>query len=228
MHVAWQLPGAFPDFNWLIRWLQSDVMILDDIGCFNRKSRVHRGKIRTPDGQQWIYMPIHPEDKKIPLHLARTDQTADWVTPLLRILEYNYRNSVYFDHYEPEIRDDFNKAAMFPNYLDAVFFLNSRLWKYLEIEKTPGIVMLSEVELSHGLPAILHSDSSREVAIYPEKSSSNYLKIPLNYGKIITDNLVKAPTYRQHFGEFMQGCCLYDVLFEVGPEFWRLQENFDG
>lgn len=192
MPVCHQLPSAFPDLPWLIRWLQSEAMILDDVSVFSRKLTVHRGKIRNRDGFQWIHMPVHPDDRKKPLHLCRTDPSGDWVTPLLRSLEYAYRNSIYFDMFEPEIREDMQHAARCERYLDAVAYLNQRMWLYLELEFLPPVMWLSERETSN--------ENDRKP--------------------------VTHPVYRQHFGGFIEGCCLYDVLFEVGPEFWKMADTF--
>jgi hypothetical protein len=195
MHTVRQLPSAFPDIQWLAGLIHCDALLLDDVSPFNRKTRVHRGKIRNVDGYQWIYMPVHPEDRKKPLHLARTDTTSDWTTPLLRSLEYAYRNSIYFDFYEPEIRQDFAIASQNFFYIDAIRHLNNTLWKHLELHELPDPRRLSQ--------------SSQDINSAASLSNVNFVH----------------PKYRQHFGGFIEGCCLYDVLFEVGPEFWRIYES---
>lgn len=225
MLAAWQLPTAFPDLDWLYRWMHSDVMVLHTGAVFNRKSSVHRGKIRQPIGTQWIYMPVHPEDRRLPLHACRTDQTTDWVTPLLRSLEFNYRNSPYFDHYEPEIHDDFHQAAAMPSWLDAVNHLNNRLWQYLELPSLPPIHTVQDNDISQFISGYHHST----IRIIPEHNSKNYLDTCGLNIHISTVNISDFTRYDQHFGGFEAGCCLYDVLFQTGPDFWRiydiLQEN---
>src|SRR5690606_10835035 len=108
--VAVQLPSLFPDVAWIRNLMSSNLLVIQDHLVFSRKSRVHRGKIRTPDGTQWIHIPIHPEDRNLPLYLCRIDHQTDWMTPLWRSLEYNYRNSIYFDFYEPEILGIFQEV----------------------------------------------------------------------------------------------------------------------
>ncbi|MCC5927312.1 MAG: WbqC family protein [Bacteroidetes bacterium] len=248
MRMAWQLPTAFPDLYWLTRCVNSDLLLIDDTQPFNRKSRIHRGKIRNATGVQWIYIPIHPEDRKIPLREARVDTTTDWLTPLLRSLEFAYRNSIYYDFYEPEIYTDFSAASKIERYLEAINYLNSRLWEYLELSKPANLVYISELEADAEAFSRTMPDTSDEVQLFPEFNSSNYLKMPVtdqnrleeyfskdkkihvigshSYNERTEQELISAhPVYRQHFGGFQEGCSLYDVLFEVGPEFWKIYDT---
>ena len=75
------LPGRFPDLRDMATWIRSDVVFLDDTLPNSRKSRVHRGRIRTAQGLEWVHL-----DAK-----------------LMKTLRYAYANSAYFEFYEPEI-----------------------------------------------------------------------------------------------------------------------------
>ncbi len=75
------LPGRFPDLRDMATWIRSDVVFLDDTLPHSRKSRVHRGRIRTAQGLEWVHL-----DAK-----------------LMKTLRYAYANSAYFEFYEPEI-----------------------------------------------------------------------------------------------------------------------------
>jgi len=218
MVAALQLPTAFPDLDWLYRWMHSDVMLLHTGATFNRKSSVHRGKIRQPNGTQWVYMPVHPEDRRLPLHTCRTDPDSGWLTPLLRSFEFNYRNSPYFDHYEPEIRADFQQAAAMSSWLEAATHLNQRLWQYLEIASLPPVEYIPD----NNAPLLNPDNNHDTVRILPEKNSRNYLDtlgLKIDNTPVDISNRIR---YDQHFGGFEAGCCLYDVLFETGPDFWQI------
>lgn len=232
MVTALVLPAAFPDLHWLGRVLRADRVILDASLPFSRKSTLHRGHIRTPVGRQWIYLPVHPQDRNLPLHQARTDKTNDWVTPLLRSLEFNYRNSIWFDHYEHEFQAVLHQCATAEVYLDAIGILHRSMVRWLElpehlcdkweIHSTPPSA------ITVGLPAANSLDSE----IWQEFNGKNYQRlmpggrteIPLD-GQIIAD---EAFRYRQHFGEFEPGCCWLDLLFSCGPESWRILDPLQG
>ncbi len=135
--TALLLPGYSPDLAWMARALNAGTVILDDLHPFSRKSKVHRTKIRTPDGHQWLTIPFLQDDRRKPIREVRIDDRRPWLRHHLQALEFNYRNSLYFDFYEPEIRADFTKAAESGFLLDTVRHLMQRQWLYLELSTFP-------------------------------------------------------------------------------------------
>src|SRR5690625_887788 len=107
MTLALLQPTFAPNLYDLAVMLQADHVVLEEQTTWSRKGRVHRAMIRTPEGSQYIHIPIRAEDRGKPIHQVRIDQRRDWVAPILDAFSYNYRNSRYYDHYEPEIRADF-------------------------------------------------------------------------------------------------------------------------
>lgn len=226
------LPSAFPDLSYIARCLSSNRVIIHDTLPFSRKSRVHRGKIRTPQGVQWIYLPVHQADRNLPLHMARLESDYDWLTPLWRAIEYNYRNSIFFEHYEPEIRADFEHVQSLELYTDAIRYLNSKYWKYLQIDNDlPEIEWWSDIRKTGKDTAKLTDgeqvESSDFIAnfskagmVYQEKQSRNFHQPARN---MVSFN-DKTIAYRQHFGGFEEDCCILDIIFEEGPDAWKVIE----
>lgn len=228
--TALLLPSILPDVAWLEAYLLADEVLLLDTELFSRKSRVHRGKIRTPDSTQWIHIPIHPGDKKKPLSECRIDHSVDWFTPLWRSIEFNYRNSVYFDFFEPEIKNNFLNLKRYDQFLDASEYFAAQLFKYLEIESISGKRNISDPKIQrvsdvhgihkmHDLMGMEEFNSSTRTIIL-EFESKNYLPQIME-----SDQLYKFPHYRQHFGGFEPNCCLIDLLFEVGPDAWTILDK---
>jgi len=58
MKLALILPQFAPNLYDIAVMLQADRIILQDVEEWSRKSRVHRARIRTPEGTQWINIPI--------------------------------------------------------------------------------------------------------------------------------------------------------------------------
>ncbi len=135
--TALLLPGYSPDLAWMACALNAGRVILDDRHPFSRKSRVHRTKIRTPDGHQWLTIPFVSADRRKPISEVRIDERRPWLKHHWQALEFNYRNSLYFDFYEPEIRADLETAAESEFLLDAVRHLMKRQWTYLELPWYP-------------------------------------------------------------------------------------------
>lgn len=217
-----QLPSLFPDIQWLRLALHADTLLLADNTTFSRKSRSHRGKIRTPDGFQWIHIPLLPDDRTRPLALARIDQRSDWLTPLWRSLEFNYRNSIYFELYEPDLLEFFEKLRVKTTFREASELVLKQLQVWLELD-LPPVSWLSEAKSPD---QILQPFIASRTPILTEADSKNYLS-PVPGSEYPSHDL---PHYRQHFGGFEPNCCWLDLLFERGPESWeyldRLKMDF--
>lgn len=195
--------------------LQSDLIILQDVERWSRKSRVHRAKIRVPTGTQWINIPIRTEDRKKAIREVRIDHSEDWVTPLLRSIEYNYRNSIYYDFYEPEIKADFKSAKNYTYLMDFILYIQKRLFRFMDIS--------GDYELASNLadytsdPDLLAERLGAET-LFQEHDSRHYqrqaeMKSSVNFNH---------PEYHQHFDGFEPWCSILDVLFQFGPESFRI------
>ncbi len=217
MKLALLLPQFAPNLHDLAAMLQADRIIFQDTEVWSRKSRIHRAKIRTPDGTQWINIPVRTEDRDKAINKVRIDHNKDWITPLLRSLKYNYRNSIYFDFYEPEIKADFESAAEYKYLLPFMLYFQKRLLNFLDIK--------IDCELASGIPE--YTPNPDELAqrlgadiLLQEHDSRHYqqqaeMKMEPNF---------THPGYYQHFDGFETGCCVLDLLFQKGPESFKILE----
>ncbi|MDI6402218.1 WbqC family protein [Balneolaceae bacterium ANBcel3] len=232
MKVALLLPGYSPTLSWLARARTAGHVLLDDLHSFSRKSQVHRTKIRTPDGIQWLRIPIVNEDKKKPLASVRIDNNLPWMDQHIRALEYNYRNSMYFDYYEPEIRSDLRVCSEKEYLLDAVLYFMERQWEYFQLPEFPATASrslgLTNEILRSAPPETLsawHDEvyhiASSDSMVLQEPNSRNYQRPHPNTTPF--DPLI--PTYRQHFPGFFPDCGILDLLFQYGPECWRVLDQ---
>ena len=229
--TALLLPGYAPDLQWMARALNAGRVILDDRHPFSRKSKVHRTKIRTPDGHQWLSLPIVTEDRRKPINRVRIDDRRPWLQHHLQALEFNYRNSLYFDYFEPEIRADLQVAAEYELLLDAVRHLMQRQWIYLQLPEFPE--WISEIEADEpctertavaGRPVDEppeHLPVAPGSSVWQEPNSRNYQKPHPE----ATQPDFRIPEYRQHFPGFVPGCGVLDMLFEYGPESWQILDG---
>lgn len=215
MTLALLLPQFAPNLYDLAAMLQADRVILQDVERWSRKSRVHRALIRTPEGTQWINIPVRTEDRKKAIKDVRINHEEDWVTPLLRSLEFNYRNSIYYDFYEPEIRADFESAGDYKYLLPFILYLQKRLFRFMDIN--------TEWELASALenytpdPDELANRLGADI-LYQEHDSRHYQR----QAETTTEPLPDHPAYHQHFEGFEAGCSVLDLLFQFGPESFRI------
>lgn len=175
---------------------------------------MHRGRIRTPDGTQWLTVPIHPDDRKKEIREVRLHQEKSWIANTMKVLEYNYRNSLYFDFYEPEIQRLLSGAMEMDRFYKAAWHMASNLMKFAEFPMDVEWIHDSET-----LEETLKRHQGETILVEP---GSGYYRRRLP-GQMEANSIV--PEYRQHFGGFFDGCCLLDVLFGYGPESFKVLDR---
>ncbi len=217
MKLAILQPVLIPDLHDLATMLHSDFIVYQDSEQWSRKGRTHRAMVRTPDGTDYISVPVMTADKKKAIRDVRIDHGREWIKPLLRTLEYNYRNSVYYDFYEPEIRADILLGHQFEYLLDFSLFLRKRLFQFLEIEVAADIKFSGSMQNYTPDPDEL-ANQMGAACYYQEHDARHYQR----QGRHRADLEFKHPEYRQHFDGFEPYCCLYDLLFQYGPESFRV------
>lgn len=200
--------------------MSSDLVILQDTEIWSRKGRVHRAKIRTPDGTQYINIPIRTNDRKEPIDRIRIDHSKNWISQLLRSLEFNYRNSLYFDFYEPEIRSDFESASEYDFLLPFVLAIRERVYRFLELNLNADIRLASRYSGYDPDPDRL-AENAGATRYFQEGGSRHYQRQGIHQSRLTFYH----PTYRQHYDGFEEDCCVYDLLFQYGPESFHVLDN---
>ena len=199
--------------------LQADRLILQDVERWSRKSSIHRAQIRTPEGTQWINIPVRTEDRKKSVREVRIDHSEEWVTPLLRALEYNYRNSIYYDFYEPEIRADFESAYDYTYLMEFVLFIQKRLLRFMDI--SVSYELASDIPEYTSNPDLLAERLDADTILQEHDSRHYQRQSELYKGEPEFEH----PTYHQHFEDFEPWCSILDVLFQFGPESFRITDR---
>ncbi|WP_138431472.1 WbqC family protein [Fodinibius saliphilus] len=222
MILALLFPQFAPNLYDLSVMIQADRLILQDLERWSRKSRTHRAKIRVPNGTQWINIPIRTEDRKKAIKDVRMDHSEDWVTPLLRTIEYNYRNSIYYDFYEPEIKADFQSAYDYTSLLDFILFIQERLLSFMEVEIE--YVLSSDLADYTSNPDELGRQLGVDTLLQ-EYDSRHYQRRAEDYNSTID---FEHPKYHQHFDGFEPWCSILDILFQFGPESFRITDQLKG
>lgn len=220
MNLALLLPQFAPNLYDLAAMLKADCVILQDVEKWSRKSRVHRAKIRTPNGTQWINIPVRTEDRKKAIREVRIDHSKDWITPLLRTLEYNYRNSIYYDFYEPEIKADFQSATEYTYLMNFVLFIQKRLLQFMELSITYKLA--SDIPEYTSNPDVL-ADRLNIEKLVQEYDSRHYQRQSQTDNKLMFNH----PRYHQHFDGFEPWCSILDILFQFGPESFKIIEKIE-
>lgn len=215
MTLALLQPHFAPDLHDLALMLQADEIWLQTGEIWSRKGRVHRARIRTPDGTSWLNLPVRTEDRNKPVYNVKIDSTVYWVDRFCKSLYYNYRNSFYYDHYRKAIESDFKEASSKEMLIDAALYLRHRLFEYLQLDRE-----LISKEKQTGRYLAAGADPGSWAAgrgatrLLQEHDSRHYQR----QAEEVDHPEFDHPVYRQHFDGFEPWCCLYDLLFQYGPE----------
>lgn len=222
MTLALLQPVLIPDLHDIAVMKIVDKVVIQDSETWSRKGRTHRAVIRTPEGTDYLNVPVVSDDKKKPIRDVRIDQNQNWIDPILRSLKFNYSNSVYYDFYEPEIEALFRAGENFERLVQFSFYLKESLFKFLELEdelKTE-FIKSSEMERYSADPDQLAKYLNTD-HYYQEHDARHYQR----QGKNRSELTFKHPVYRQHFEGFEPYCCILDLLFQYGPESFRIVDE---
>lgn len=222
MTYALLQPVFIPDLHDIGVMKAADKVVIQDSETWSRKGRTHRALIRTPEGTDYLNVPVVSADKKKPIRDVRIDQKQNWVDPILRSLKFNYSNSVYYDFYGPEIEALFREGENFERLVQFSSYLKESLFRFLELEDELKTVFIKSSEMDQysadpdQLARHLNADH-----YYQEHDARHYQR----QGKNRSELSFKHPVYRQHFEGFEPNCCVLDLLFQYGPESFRIVDE---
>jgi hypothetical protein len=223
MTLGLLFPSFAPDLYDIATLKKADTVIYQDTERWSRKSRVHRAKIRKQKGTQWINIPIRTEDRKKTIRQVRMDHSEDWLPPIFRALEVNYNNSVYFDFYQAEFEADLKAAYEMEYLLPFIEHMRSRLFRYMEFEPTAEIFLASECGDRYDSDPDETARRWNADHLVMEHGARHYQRQPESTA--VLPALEEHPTYRQHFEGFEPECCAFDLLFQYGPESFRILDE---
>lgn len=218
MKLALLQPSLIPDLHYLSAVLKADQIFIQDTERYSRKGRVHRFQVRGAENRQWLQLPVRTEDKKKQIREVRIDHGQNWFHHIAKVLKVNYANSIYYEFYEPEILADFEQLKQKKYLIDAVYYMNRQLAEYFELKwNDVDVQCQSQTEINTNDPDAIALHFGADI-LFQEHEGRNFQR----QSATAVPSLTKHPEYRQHFENFMQDCSLLDLLFERGPESFKI------
>jgi WbqC-like protein family len=198
-----------------------DEFILFDDMQFTRRDWRNRNQIKTPQGVQWLSVPVLVKgkfDQKISDTLI---DGSDWAAAHWKSLEHNYRRAEYFreiaDWLEP-----LYKKEVWTHLSSLNFQFLKAICTYLKIE--------TRMTYSSSFPILESSKTDRLVEICRQSNASCYVSGPAAKGYLDERQFLKAgvdvswfdysgyPEYSQLWnGAFTHHVSVLDLLFNCGP-----------
>ena len=196
-----------------------EFVIYDDMQ-FTRRDWRNRNKIKTPQGIQWLTVPVQTKGKYLQAIRDTALEGEDWPATHWKAIKLNYRKAPYFDEVA---------AWLEPLYLDethaTVSTLNRRfieaICEYLGIR--------TQITNSWDY-TLLEDRTERLVGICEQAGANIYVSGPAAKHYIDLDYFTRPgievewydfngyPEYQQLWGDFVHGVSILDLILNCGAD----------
>ena len=212
-------PDFAPWLGFFDRLAKCDTYVVLDTVQFLRRGWHHRDLIKTPQGAQWITVPVH---KKGRYHQAirdvEIDYSSDWRDQHLKTLLANYKRAPHFSVIFPLIEDIYKKK--YPLLIDLNMSIIHLVMDLFDIQTK--IVLASDLNaagaktdfLVNAVSALggtgyLTGEGSRD---YLQEDAFESIGIQVNWQQF------EHPMYQQLFDSFISRLSVFDYLFNCGTK----------
>jgi len=212
-------PSYLPWLGYFAQMHRSDIFILYDDVQYDKGSWRNRNRIKTPQGTQWLTVPVLTKAQNWPTNRdIKINNASDWRRKHLIALKQNYSRAPYFKDY-------------------IVFFeeLYAREWDFLidlNIASLDGLTralgLKREIRFASEV-GVQGKSVERLIEIcravgadcfYEGAAGRNYIDDVLfaQAGIRLEYQDYKHPVYPQLYGEFVPYLSVVDLLFNCGPK----------
>jgi len=223
--IAIHQPNFLPWLGYYYKINQSDVFVfLDDVE-YTKNSFINRNRIKTPQGEAWITLPVSYSGKSTQrineCEIVGKDKA---IKKILGQILHNYRKAKHFEHYYETISD--------------ILINKSENLSTLNIELTRWVLSIFKIDTrlvrSSELGINATEASSRLIQICKNLNGYKYLSGSggMNYqdeamfkkeGIQLQISSFQQEEYKQLWGNFIPGLSVIDYLFNIGsviPKNW--------
>ena len=212
-------PSYLPWIGFFEQLKRSDIFVIYDDVQFEKNSWRNRNRIKTPQGVQWLTVPVLTKGGGFQLIKdTKINNNSNWQKKHIKSITQNY-----------------NKANCFKDYSSSLFSILSEKWEYL-IDLNIALINYINTILNIKTPIILSSSlkskgskTERLIKIinelqgncfYEGASGKNYLdellfkknNIDLKYQHFLPES------YNQLYGDFISHLSIIDLILNVGEK----------
>lgn len=220
MRVVILQAGYLPWLGYFDQMYKSDVFVVYDDVQYDKNSWRNRNRIKTPQGWQWLTVPVLLKGRNFPLNKdVEINNDLSWAPKHLKSLAQNYRPAGFFDDViggleailsrEWKFLIDLNMESIF--FLKRLLGLDTKICfaSELDVSKVGKTERLVEICRHFGADSFLEGDAGKS---YIDESLFTNAGIKLEY------HHYQHPTYDQLHGEFIPYLSVVDVLFNHGKD----------
>ncbi|EDT04617.1 WbqC-like family protein [Burkholderia ambifaria IOP40-10] len=201
----------------------TDEFILYDDAQYTRRDWRNRNQIKTPQGVQWLTVPVRVKGRYHQSIRETEIDGTDWAEQHWTRLRQNYARAPHFARYAPEL-----EALYLHGRHDTLSALNLAMLTW--VNRQLGIA----TRMSSSSDYTLEGDRTDKLLnLCLQAGATEYLSGPAARDYLDESRFAAAqvavrwfdypayPPYAQLWGEFVHGVTVLDVLFHCGPDAHR-------
>ena len=218
MIVAIHQPNFLPWAGYFYKILKSDIFIILDDVQFTKNSYINRNKIKTPNGNQWISVPVKSKGRFGQLiNEVEINSLEKTKRKIKNSIKANYGKSKYFNEifsmiepmFESNILSEVNESLII------------RICEYLNLQT--GFVKSSELHTQQfdSTEKLIHLCKEVNATSYLSGFGGNNYQDSLMFNKNdieLKTSTFNHPNYPQLWGGFIPNLSIIDLLFNCGKE----------
>ncbi len=208
--IAVRPPEYFPRPAYFALMAGVDRFIVADTFQYSRQSYQNRARLRTPQGVQWITIPLRGRQHGRPISAVEIEQRRDWMGRHRRAFEYNYRSTPFYEYYEPDLQALFRQEW---THLADLTCATVELLHHLLGLTTP-LVRASVLDGAPDTLAGVWRGAGSPPLRAPEEAAPHDQRVVPDVDVF----RYRTPPYRQNFPGFAPDVSVVDLLFNYGPE----------
>lgn len=210
-------PAYLPWLGYFDKIARANLFVYLDTVQFEKNSFINRNRIKTPQGEQWLTVPVRVKGHmSSTLRELQTDHTQPWRAKHLKSIAMNYSRATHFRRLLPQLETLLGVDEL---YLVDLCFAQLRIWLD-ELGITTPLVRSSEL-------AISSTKSNLILDMCRHFRATRYLSGTLGRGYLVEEDFrdagialeyqeFKHPTYPQLWGKFVPNLSIVDCWMNCG------------
>lgn len=228
MKIAIHQPNYLPWIGYFDKLDQVDKFVLLDTAIHSKSGFINRNKIKTPQGELWLTVPL--KNKEMPINELQIANDLNWQSRHWKAIESNYRKSSFWALYSEGFEQIYNEKWNTISLLNLALIMHIKNLLNIKTE----LLMASDFEWDFGsgntrnMNIVNYLDGTIYVSGVGARNYNNETEFTENDIKLIYQDF-NHPKYEQRFGEFRPNLSIIDMLFNCGPETMeiiRKQRNY--
>jgi hypothetical protein len=220
-YIPWK--GYFDIIN------RVDAFILFDEAQYTVRDWRNRNQIKTPNGPQWLSIPVNVKGKRYQKISETTVSKPDWAADHWKTIQHSYARAPYFKEYRPFFEELYTKALS-ETYLSQINYLFLKGICDLLGIRTP-LTWSSDYQLVDG-------KNDRLIGLCQQVDATVYLSGPSARSyldeKLFADVNMRVewmeyggyPEYHQLHPPFTHAVSIIDLIFNEGPNAQKFMKTF--